>query len=253
MKTLPREYHPSCAHETYHESNLRHIENAFNKKKAKSAQAHFEFASLHRPGNQAGRKGFGGHSNENKYSVQMYAGMQGGMANFAPNLDHIYESIDSDSMASTLYEQHRRLNMQNFYGANYRSKSTVNDDDLSSSSIYEDKPLLIANHNCTLAYENNRSKRMFIPQHYHSNASIYDKTPKEKQCMPPMETQPGGASFHGQTPTGAMWQFDKEAHELPDLLQKSAAQTNNLLVSYSGENRFLNKVVNQHGKPPPSK
>lgn len=248
MKTLPREFNPSFGGQ---ETSLRNIEGMLsNKKRAKAAQANFEFASLHRPGNLAGnRKPFGAGGHENKYSVQSQVGMGN---HYAPNLDHIYESIDSEQ---ALYEHQRRLqNMQNFYGANnYRSKSTVNDDDLSSSSIYEDKPLLFANHNSTLSYDNHKTKRIFVPQHYHSNASIYDnKMPGRETRMSPQMIQEGlqqqqrqqGSASGVQGQSGALWHFGKEPYELPDLLQKSN-QASNLLVSYSGENnRFLNKVVN---------
>lgn len=231
IKTLPREVIPSHVRESYVESNLKNPENVISKKKGKNAQTNLEFASLHRPGNIS-RKPFVVNANENKYTIQAHSGV----ANFAPNLDHIYESIDSESISSTLYEQNRRLNMHNMYGANYRSKSTVNDDDLSSSSIYEDKPLLFANNSSFSSTDHSRSKRIFIPHHYHSNASIYDKAPKDKMTM---ENHVNPA-----TNCNAVWQFaSKDATELPDLLQKSNG-ANNLLVSYSGDNRFLNKVVN---------
>ena len=235
-KTLPHEFNLSYAHDSFVDPNLRNIESVLAKKRAKAAQSNFDFASLHRSGHLA-RKGLSPHTNENKYSVQTHAGV----ANLPPNMDHIYESIDSESISSTLYDHHRRLNMQNMYGANYRSKSTVNDDDLSSSSIYEDKPLLFTNYNSTLSYDNNKPKRMFIPPHYHSNASIYDKAPKDRVLI---ESHP---NMHSQA-SGALWQFGKDSNELPDLLQKPNCPGSNLLVSYSGENRFLNKVVNANPK-----
>ena len=237
VKTLPRELNPSYGHESLIDANLRNIENALAKKRAaKAGQSNFEFASLHRPGN-LGRKSLGQNTNENKYFIQAHPSI----ATMPPNMDHIYECIDSESISSTLYDHHRRLNMQNMYGANYRSKSTVNDDDLSSSSIYEDKPLLFSNHNSTLSYDNNKSKRMFIPQHYHSNASIYDKTSKDKVLVE------GHPNMHGQA--SVLWQLGKDANnELPDLLQKPNCTAGNLLVSYSGENRFLNKVINANQK-----
>ena len=228
-KTLPRDLNPSYGQDSMLDSNFKNInmENVLLKKKNKNAQTNFEFATMQR--SNLSLKPFVANPNENKYTIHAHPGI----GNFAANLDHIYESIDNESISSTLYDHNRRLNMHNFYGANYRSKSTVNDDDLSSSSIYEDKPLLFAN-NSSLTYDNNnKSKRIFIPPHYHSNASFYDKALKDKAAI---ENHPN------VSPVSALWPFAKDSNELPDLLQKSNC-ANNLLVSYSGENRFLNKVV----------
>lgn len=225
------------AQEPLSESNMRIIDNALAKKRGK---ANCDFASLHRSKLEAARRlGPVSGQNENKYMIQ-----GSNMLTLTPNMDHIYESIDSDSLASTLYDQNRRLNLNHFYGNNYRSKSTVNEDDLSSSSIYEDKPLLFtATTNAANAgsstFWHDKSKRNFMPQHYHSNASIYDKAPKDR--LEQLQQQQ-------QLNSQALWQFGgcKDPSELPDLIQKQAP--NSLLVSYSGENRFFNKVINPNQK-----
>lgn len=174
---------------------------------------------------------------ENKYIIQ-------------GNMDHIYESIDSDSLASvTLNEYHRRINQlnNNLYPPNYRSRSTVNEDDLSTSSIYEDKPLLFSNSHNTSSVNNNsgnngpngKSKRMFMnQQHYQSNASIYDKGVKDSKTMA-SPTDEQLLQSHGHS--NMLWHHlsTKDAACLPDLLQKSG----NLLVSYADENKIRNKVI----------
>lgn len=166
------------------------------------------------------------HSGENKYIIHS-------PTNCTPNMDHIYESIDSDSMTSTLYGQGRRVHLNTLYGINYRSKSTVNEDDLSTSSIYEDKPLLFSNTSTTLHHHNLKSRRNFMPQYYHSNASIYDKTPKEK-----LSNENNLVQAH----PNPSWQLAKE-DGLPDLLQKPFG-ANNLLVSYLDENKLSNRMTN---------
>ena len=225
MKTLPRVLNRFCIQEpALKSSNIQFLDNVMSKKMNK---ANLDSSSLHRPSNSP-RRPLTSQTNENKYIIQAH-----NMLNLAPNLDHIYECIDTDSMASTLYDQSRRQN--NPYGINYRNKPVVNEDDLSSSSIYEDKPLLFSN-NSSFWHDNLKARRNLMPHHYHSNASIYDKAPKDKNVIENPQTQNGQLN--------SLWQFSKESNtELPDLLQKSHA-TNNLLVSYSGENRFFNKVIN---------
>lgn len=210
----------------------------------KGRDFNFEFTSLHRNAatNNFPRRVGGQQSQQNKYSVQENNNQA--IAGMVPNPDHIYESIDSES---NFYDYNRRMNMLNYYGgvtpsgggsSNYRSKSTINEDDLSSSSIYEDKPLLFSNNSFLNANNRRAGIAQMQPQqrqHYQSNASIYDRNQRQQQII--------------NAPTNNVWQMQKDSsNELPDLVQKSNL-TNNVIVSYSGDNKkFFNKVVNPANK-----
>lgn len=262
-KTLPRELNliyrqemgmPQREDMAFTTNNRKRNNNNNNK----GRDFNFEFTSLHR--NAANNNNFarrvGGQQqqqqSQNKYSVQ--ENNSHAIAGMVPNPDHIYESIDSEA---NFYDYNRRMNMLNYYGgvapngggsSNYRSKSTINEDDLSSSSIYEDKPLLFSN-STFLNANNDKLRRAGIAQmqqhqqqqqhqHYHSNASIYDRNMKDLNQRQQQQLI--------NAPAGTVWQLPKDSsnNELPDLVQKSNL-TNNVIVSYSGDNKkFFNKVVN---------
>ncbi|XP_075680058.1 latrophilin Cirl-like isoform X3 [Dermatophagoides pteronyssinus] len=228
------------------EFNTKLMDN-FSLRKIKTKPLIDQFGTLHNlNGNQFIRRQQ--HNNQpsnvidNKYIIQMNPN-----PHHISNIDHIYESIDSDSIASaaTLNEYHRRMQMINSSSVLYGQKSstTVNEDDLSTSSIYEDRPLLFTSNS-------NNSRRIFQSQqqqqqqnHYHSNANIYDKTSAGKQMddgSKIMNIDNNG--HHGQQHghSNILWHLTKDSPVcLPDLLQKST----NLLVSYSAENKIRNKVI----------
>lgn len=229
-KTLPREFYGQGGESFDNPSAFPATsKRKFSGSKQQQQQQMAEFASLHRNLNNF-RQQKGGNG-ENKYAIQ------GG--NYAPNLDHIYECIDSESGASVYYDSARRMHIQSFYGppggvAYHRSKSTVAEDDLSSSSIYEDKPLL------------NQSR---------GGNYIYDKKPDS--LMDASVQGLGPQQIHQATVEPQLWQHhfggkDSSASSsgdlLPDLIQQKQNQANSLLVSYNGDNnRFLNKVINHTG------
>lgn len=245
IKTLPREfnsYYQAQTPDQAMDSYMRTIHaDAANRKRVRPrpGESNFEFASLQRSANFPRKMSGAGRMNENKYTVHA-----NGTNYPVVNMDHIYESIDSESSASAMYDQNNRrinMNMFNFYppnNVNCRSKSTLNDDDLSSSSIYEDKPLLMAGNGSI------QNRRPFMTSHYHSNASIYDKGLKDQAAR---QMEQHLSSMH-PSQVDSMWQHmaaqSKDANGLPDLLQQKPNQ-NNLIVSYSGENKFMNKVVTQ--------
>lgn len=234
-KTLPRDVN----YQQQHRTNL-YLDDSKKRNRA------FEFASLHRNANPVIRKNYQNHQSRNSENGNRYV-IQDNSAH-PYNGDHIYESIDSESVQYGTSQQQQQLHQQRRFmhcysgsSNNYRSKSTIADDELSSSSIYEDRPLLMSNssfmvNNIGTGCGNSRRTMMMMPQHYHSNASIYDR---KDGC-----TQSSRLPQH----LGQNCQImGKDVNELPDLLlQKSTQSSNNMIVSLnSGDNRrnIFNKVV----------
>ncbi|CAG2104788.1 unnamed protein product, partial [Medioppia subpectinata] len=184
-------------------------------------------------------------------------------------IEHIYESIDSDSLGSGVYGQQNRFSrrqpavmsrVNDFYsGANITVNPTADDDWSQNSSsscgpLYDERPLLIANQSINNSPNINQP---FISQefgssqvHHNSNLNIYDKSRDEMRSfrnncrIKNFESSGQHMTMPSNASNMTAWNIYPTSSEgnsdLPDLVQDPIDASNNITTVFVGGSNAMN-------------
>ena len=201
-----------------------------------------------------------------RYGMNISPQMQTNLYN--QYIEHIYETIDSDSLSSGIYERRNRLARRQtpvisrindlYSGANITVNPTsLADDDWSQNSsssydpLYDDRPLLIDSQQ---SHNNNPninkpliSDELFPQIHRNSNLNIYDKSRDE---MTSFRHNPRIRSNEREAPVvmPSSWNIHPTTSgansDLPDLVQDPIDASNNVTTVFVDGTKTTNKRIN---------
>ncbi|XP_054161421.1 latrophilin Cirl-like isoform X2 [Oppia nitens] len=199
-------------------------------------------------------------------------------------IEHIYESIDSDSLSSGIYDRHNRFTrrppavmsqINDFYSGthiNINPTCAANDDNWSQNSSlsygppYDDRPLLIGSQYINNSPNVNKpliSQNICSPVNQNCNFNIYDKSREELNLRNNNRLKNIDITGHMTMPSMpssmtniTTWNIDPSCgatganSDLPDLIQEPNDVSNNMTSVFADTNnsssqRFQSNTANQ--------